>query len=32
MGFVALAVERQLRPAAPTFWSTKSNDECGMMN
>lgn len=24
MGFVALAVERALRPAAPTFWSTKT--------
>lgn len=23
MGFVALAVERSLKPAAPTFWSTK---------
>lgn len=23
MGFVALAVERQLKPAAPLFWSTK---------
>ncbi|HEV2763151.1 MAG TPA: hypothetical protein VGV38_09160 [Pyrinomonadaceae bacterium] len=23
MGFVALAVERALRPAAPTFWSTR---------
>ncbi len=23
MGFVALAVERELRPAAPLFWSTK---------
>jgi hypothetical protein len=22
MGFVALAVERELRPAAPTFWAT----------
>jgi hypothetical protein len=32
MGFVALAVEQQLKPAAPTFWSTKGNDECGMMN
>lgn len=27
MGFVALAAERELRPAAPTFWSTKSNAE-----
>ena len=27
MGFVALAVEQQLKPAAPTFWSTKGNDE-----
>jgi hypothetical protein len=27
MGFVALAVEQQLKPPAPTFWSTKSNDE-----
>jgi hypothetical protein len=25
MGFVALAVERSLRPEAPTFWSTKTN-------
>jgi len=24
MGFVALAVERETRPAGPTFWSTKS--------
>jgi hypothetical protein len=24
MGFVALAAEREARPAAPTFWSTKS--------
>lgn len=27
MGFVALAVERELNPTAPVFWSTKSNDE-----
>ena len=27
MGFVALAVERSIKPTAPTFWSTKSNDE-----
>ena len=32
MGFVALAVERELKPTAPTFWSTKGNDECGMQN
>ena len=25
MGFVALAVERELRPAGPTFWDTKTN-------
>jgi hypothetical protein len=24
MGFVALAVERELRPAGPTFWDTKA--------
>jgi hypothetical protein len=25
MGFVALAVERELRPAVPTFWDTKTD-------
>jgi predicted ATP-grasp superfamily ATP-dependent carboligase len=25
MGFVAAAVERSLKPAAPTFWSTKTD-------
>ncbi|HEV7376057.1 MAG TPA: hypothetical protein VGN95_15165 [Pyrinomonadaceae bacterium] len=25
MGFVAVAVERSLKPAAPTFWSTKTD-------
>jgi hypothetical protein len=26
MGFVALAVEREVRPTAPVFWSTKAGD------
>ena len=26
MGFVALAVERSMRPTEPTFWSTKAGD------
>ncbi|MBV8859403.1 MAG: hypothetical protein JOZ02_20895 [Acidobacteria bacterium] len=29
MGFVALAVERELRPAAPTFWETKAGTPGG---
>ena len=29
MGFVALAVERELRPAEPTFWETKTNASGG---
>jgi hypothetical protein len=29
MGFVALAVERSLRPQVPTFWSTKSGASAG---